>query len=322
MSDPRADYDSPWKEAIEQYFQEFMTFFFPPLAPQIDWVRGYEFLDKELQKVVRDAELGRRWADKLVNVWLLDGSETWLLIHIEVQSQYQADFAKRMYRYNYRLRERYNRPVVSLAVLADDHPQWRPSIYETDVLGCKVRFSFPVAKLLDYAEDWLALEANHNPFATVVMAHLKSRETRNDVLSRKDWKLRLTRRLYELDYGREAILELYRFIDWLIELPEPLEAIFQNELAAYEGEGTMRYLSTIERQGIEKGIEKGIERGERSLVLRLLSRRFDPLPNSVRDQVTQLPLEQVEQLAEALFDFKGIEDLQHWLSNHQGQPEP
>jgi hypothetical protein len=98
--------------------------------------------------------------------------------------------------------------------------------------------------LLDYGEDWTALEANRNPFATVVMAHLKARETRNNAITRKDWKLRLTRRLYEQGDGREDILELYRFIDWLIELPEPLEAEFQAALVAYEGEATMRYVST------------------------------------------------------------------------------
>lgn len=209
MTDVRADYDSPWKEAIELYFREFMTFFFPAIAPHIDMQRDPEFLDTELQQIVRDADVGRRWADKLVKVWLVDGTETWLLIHIEVQSQYQAEFAQRMYVYNYRLCDRYSRPVVSLAVLADDRPRWRPHTYETSILGCEVRFCFPMVKLLDYAEHWQALEANHNPFSTVVMAHLKARETSQDVLSRKDWKPRLTRRLYEQGYERDDILELY-----------------------------------------------------------------------------------------------------------------
>jgi hypothetical protein len=31
-----------------------------------------------------------------------------------------------MYVYNYRLFDRYDRPVVSLAVLADASPTWRP----------------------------------------------------------------------------------------------------------------------------------------------------------------------------------------------------
>ncbi len=48
-------YDSPWKEAIEEYFQECLAFFFPKIHADIDWAAGYQFLDKELEKVVRQA---------------------------------------------------------------------------------------------------------------------------------------------------------------------------------------------------------------------------------------------------------------------------
>ena len=64
-----SDYDSPWKEALERYFPQFLAFLFPQIHAEIDWGRGWEFLDKELQQVVRDAELGRRLVDKLVKVW-------------------------------------------------------------------------------------------------------------------------------------------------------------------------------------------------------------------------------------------------------------
>src|SRR5262245_12470271 len=94
--EPRSDLDSPWKDALETYFQEFVAFFFPQVHAAIDWARGYEFLDKELQQVVRDAELGRRFADKLVKVWRKSGTEQWVLIHIEVQGQPEVDFGKRM----------------------------------------------------------------------------------------------------------------------------------------------------------------------------------------------------------------------------------
>ena len=226
MTDNRTDYDSPWKEAIELYFHECIDFFFPTLTSEIDWQREHEFLDKELQQIVRDADIGRRWADKLVKVWLLDGTETWILIHIEVQSQYQADFAERMFVYYYRLRDRYNHPVASLAILADERPSWKPKTYKDSTLGTKIRFDFSIAKLLSFAQTWDALARNPNPFSTVVMAHLKARDTRDDLLSRKEWKLRLTRRLYKQGYDRNDILELYRFIDWLIELPAPIEAVF------------------------------------------------------------------------------------------------
>ena len=82
MAEPQSDYDSPWKEALEYYFEAFMAFFFSQAHADIAWSRGYEFLDKELQQVVRDAELGRRLADKLVKVWRNDGQEAWVLVHI------------------------------------------------------------------------------------------------------------------------------------------------------------------------------------------------------------------------------------------------
>ena len=59
------------------------------------WSKGYEFLDKELQQVVREAELGRRLVDKLVKVWQKGGDETWVPAHIEVQGQEEANFPER-----------------------------------------------------------------------------------------------------------------------------------------------------------------------------------------------------------------------------------
>ncbi|MCK4485386.1 MAG: hypothetical protein KAU38_01320, partial [Desulfobacterales bacterium] len=55
----RVDYDSPWKKALEVYFKEFIDFFFPQMAEDVDWSREYVFLDKELQQVAREAALGR-----------------------------------------------------------------------------------------------------------------------------------------------------------------------------------------------------------------------------------------------------------------------
>ncbi|WP_269745194.1 hypothetical protein [Desulfonatronovibrio magnus] len=40
---------------MERYFPEFIAFFFPDVYKEIDWTAGYQFLDKELQQVTRDA---------------------------------------------------------------------------------------------------------------------------------------------------------------------------------------------------------------------------------------------------------------------------
>ena len=103
MTETYADYDSPWKDMLERYFEEFLAFFFPQVHAGIDWEKDPEFLDKELQQVVRDAKLGRRLVDKLVKVYrkgpASDSQEIWVFIHVEVQGFYEKAFEKRMYIY-------------------------------------------------------------------------------------------------------------------------------------------------------------------------------------------------------------------------------
>ena len=85
MKSEADQFDSPWKEALEKYLQPLLEFCFPSIAEAIDWRTNPEFLDQELQEVVRDAALGKQRVDKLIKVQLLDGSQGWLLIHVEVQ---------------------------------------------------------------------------------------------------------------------------------------------------------------------------------------------------------------------------------------------
>ena len=213
MSEVTTDYDSAWKQTLKVFFPDFMAFFFPAAHGDIEWAKGYQFLDKELQQAASDAELGRRYADVLVQVWRQGGEEAWVLVHVEVQGQPQAEFAERMYVYNYRLYDYHQRHVASLAVLADEQPGWRPSEFGYELWGCEAGLRFPVVKLLDYRARWAELEESRNPFAVVVMAHLKALETQADVTARKAAKWQLLRRLYEQGYARVDILNLFRFID-------------------------------------------------------------------------------------------------------------
>ena len=125
-ADASDDYDSPWKDILHSAFPEFMAFFFPDAGERIDWRQPHEFLDTELRQVVQDAELGRRHADVLVRVTTLDGLTEHVYVHVEVQGGRESDFARRMFVYNYRLFDRFDAPVASFAVLADDDPRWKP----------------------------------------------------------------------------------------------------------------------------------------------------------------------------------------------------
>ncbi|BBD58328.1 hypothetical protein NIES2109_11010 [Nostoc sp. HK-01] len=313
----RADNDSPWKEILEAYFPQAMQFFFPQTAALINWERPHEFLDKEFQQISREAELGRRYADKLVKVWQIDGEEIWLLIHVEIQAKPEDNFAERMFWYNLRIFDKFAKPAISLAILCDADSTWRPNQYSYNYPDCSLVFRFGTVKLLDYQNRWTELETSDNPFATVVMAHLKTQQTSKQPGERKNWKFSLIRRLYEQGLEERDIRNLYRFIDWVMILPKVLEAEFWQDFKLFEQELTMPYITTGERIGYERGKEEGKQEQTQALVLKLLQRRVGNLPDEVRQQVQSLSLEQLEALSEALLDFSAIADLLNWLQANQ-----
>jgi len=60
---------------------------------------------------------------------------------------------------------------------------------------------------LDYRKKWNALEKSDNPFAIVVMTHLKMLETKKDKLQRLDWKIELRNALkISSSFLKESIL--------------------------------------------------------------------------------------------------------------------
>ena len=207
MENSNDHYDSPWKEAIEHYFSEFMAFYFPNAYAEIDWSKEHVFLDQELRAIVQDAKLGKRFVDKLVRVNVLNGDEKWIYIHIEVQGKKQAEFAERMFVYNYRIFDRYRRPVASLAVLADTHKQWKPTSYSLTVLGCSHTFNFLMAKLTDYEERLDELLESDNVFGWITAAHILTKKTKKQDQERYAAKIRLLRILYQHQWDKQRIIE-------------------------------------------------------------------------------------------------------------------
>ena len=290
------DHDSPWKDALEHYFQEFLDLLFPVIHQQVDWSKGYSFLDKELQQITADANSGRRYADKLIKVYARDGSETWVLIHVEVQGEPEDAFAERMYTYQYRLRDRYGVDVVSLAVLADTSPSFRPVAYHYARWGCELTFTFPSTKLIDWEGRWAELEASENVFALVVMAQIKAKRLQ-DGASRKDIKVALTRLLFERGYSREQIVRLFNIIDWMIQLPKALEPEFVQAVHAIEEEKHMPYVNTIERLGIEKGRQEAEQRAlesKRNAARKLIS--LTEMNDQLIAEIEELTVEEVARL--------------------------
>jgi hypothetical protein len=102
-------------------------------------------------------------------------------------------------------------------------------------------------KLWEYNDRWAELERNPNPFALVVMAHLKTKATRDDARKRLDSKVDLVRQLYGRGYKHADLLELFRLIDWLLRLPTAMERKFRERVDEFEQESKMKYVTSIER---------------------------------------------------------------------------
>jgi hypothetical protein len=252
------DLDSPWKEALDFFLPQFLAFFFAAIYDAIDWSRRYESLDKELQKLAPDAGVGKRLADKLFKVWLKDGQEAWLLIHIEVQGRREKRFAERMFTYSYRIYDRYHKPVLSMAVLCDADPAWKPDHFGYNMWGCELSLRFLVAKLIELKGQEQRLETDANPFAAIVLAQLKAIDTKHSPTERHLWKLRLIKGLYDRGLNKEAIRQLFRLIDWMLTLPEELDEAFWQEIQIFEEERRMPYVTSVERLALKKGREEGL----------------------------------------------------------------
>ena len=287
-----------------------MEFFFPEAYNQIDWDKGFDFLDSELQQVTRETETGKRIVDKLVKVYLRNGQENWLLIHIEIQNQKEDEFSDRVYIYSTRLFDKFRRSVASFAVLGDTDRNWRPESFHQEALGSRHDFSFQTAKLLDYKQQ-KDLETIDNPFAIVVQAHLTAQATKGKASQqrRRKQKYILTTLLYERGWTEQQIIDLYRFIDWVLTLPPELEEAFRQDLETYERGKNMPYLSTIERMGEARGEA----RGKLDLLRLLLMQQVGTISTETVEELGKLTTEQLDHLALDLRGFATIDDLTNWL---------
>ncbi len=259
-------YDSGWKEIIELYLPQFLDFFYPALHSLIDYNKSYTFLDKELSKIIPASETGRKTVDKLVQVFYKNGEEKWILLHIEIQSQGEKYFAKRIYAYNYRILDRYNKDVISMVILGDTDKKFRPNKFEIKYPGFKLSFEYTIVKLIDFIGKEKQLEKSKNPFGIITLSHLHNIISGKDYEKKYIFKVSVVKRLYTQGFNKTDILNLYRFIDWVITLPQELDEKCTQEIFEFEEGLKMPFITTAERIGLKKGeksgIRKGIEKGK------------------------------------------------------------
>ena len=107
------------------------------------------------------------------------------------------------------------------------------------------------------------------------------------------------------------------FIDSYLRLNAREQKLFEQEVAALAPparEATVELMTSWEEKGLQRGLEQGEQREAGAMTLRLMRRRFGSLPEALEQRVIGLPKTALEDLAESLFDFTTLADVDDWLA--------
>ncbi len=282
------DQDGLWKKVIGELFEDFLLFFKPELHSQVDFTKEAEFLQQELFQKIMNKKKGRRWADQLVKVHLKDGEEKWVLVHVEVQSDNEEDFAERMFQYFYRIYDRYYKEIVAIAIMTSPYQSTFPTQFHYSYFGTELHYAYSNRRLNDYDNE--ELEKSDKLFSKVVLAAKYMNDTRGDMDKRYTFKMKLMREILKSDsYSHTEILAVFYFIDYLLRLPKELTEQFYDtmvpiiekevkQMVQFDNEDLSPTMEAVftrireegERKGIEQGIERGIEQGIEQVALEML----------------------------------------------------
>ncbi len=297
--------DILWKGILEDIFDDFLKFVYPDAGKVFDLNKGFEFLDKELEQVFppENGEYSPKVIDKLVKVFTKSGNEEWILVHIEVQGQYQKDFGSRMFTYFYRILDKYQKPIVAYAIFTEANTKERPDRFMIDFMGTSLQYKFNTYKIVNQNDGDLL--ANDNPFALVVLTaktalagkNIKNSYERDELLL--GLKLKLAKLLLTRKIAKEKIRVLMNFLRYYVSFENPdINTKFEQEVEILTERSTTMgieelLLDRAEKQGIEKGIQKGRQE-EATAIARELKK--EGLTTDFIAKATKLSVSEIEKL--------------------------
>ena len=219
------------------------------------------------------------------------------LLHLEFQTKLESNppLPLRMIDYWVRLYRLYRLPITQIIVLL--LPPSEDTVIETAFIVENTRHEYQVLRLWEQEPELFLNDPALLPLATLAAT------TDSEALLRET-----AQRVSQLEVERKQEVSTYTQILAGLKFEKALiQKIFR--------EGMMRE-SVIYQDILEEGREEGRSQGELNLIIRLLTRRFGAVDETVRSRIVTLPLALLEDLGEALLDFAEIEDLINWLQTH------
>jgi len=260
------------------------------------------FLDKE---IFTDVVSGERHEVDVVAKARFRDRPIFFLIHIENQALAEAEFNRRMFHYFARLDAKHRFPIYPIAVFS--HGQLRPEsdIYRVDFPDGEVlRFRFHVIHLKRL--NWRDFLRLRNPVASALMAKMGFKPAERAEVKFECLRLLAT---FKLNKARQRLLS--GFIDTYLRLNANEELQFQQKIAKLQQKKRQKVMELT-----TSWEEKGRKEGQADLVLRLVKRRYGTVSPILEQKIRSLGLQELNRLAERLFDFSSMEEVTSWLRTH------
>jgi len=279
--------DTLWKVILEHFFYDFLLLIDPDLAATININKEITFMDKELnqQRPADGEKFELKIVDKLVKLYTTEGNDEWILVHLEVQHQYQKNFSKRMYGYYNRLYDRYHKPITAYAIFTEPNLIKRDNVYQTTCGRTALKYTFNTYKVALQDDDFLRNHAN--PFALVVLiakqTDLKKKYKNKKVYDQMllDDKLSIAKLIFDRHLPDVKEKELINFLFHYVNFEfSETQAKFEQGINLLTNKNiskmTIQQIVLGQREliGKRKGIKIGERKAKEEVVARMLEMKM------------------------------------------------
>jgi predicted transposase/invertase (TIGR01784 family) len=234
-----------------------------------------------------------------MKVPLKDGSEEWVLLHIEVQGRQGGNLAERINHYRCLIYAHYRREPVALAIITDKRPVDEPSYYSHSRFGTEIIYRYSNLVLSELNDDELV--SSDNPTDLVLYAAKFALRAKEE-LQKFNFLRKAVELLDERGWSLNDKRDLLLFTERIINIKdEGLIRQYREFLEQHSKEGKAMYVplilrdsaAEIEQRGREEGREEGKLEGKLEVARNLLANGVSP---DIIAKSADLPLEKVRAL--------------------------
>jgi hypothetical protein len=143
-----------------------------------------------------------------------------------------------------------------LAIFTEADENYKPSKFEYNFFETELTYKYRIYKAIAQNENILL--KSENPFALAILASNYALQSKNKEDNKLKFKIKLAQLLLQRNYNRDEIIEVFKFIDVLLELKnESNRKIYYEEVIKVANTKKKEIIGDFQKMAIKQGIEEG-----------------------------------------------------------------